>query len=311
MRSYITVDSGTTNTRISLVVDYAIVDHLKFGVCVSGNETRKERLSKQLKSGIIDILARNKMSSENISCIIASGMITSEIGLVELEHITAPCGIKQLAENLYKTTIEEISEIPFVFIRGVKCVVGNDIDMMRGEETEIYGISEELQEDCLYVLPGSHSKLIYVDQEKCISNFSTELTGEMISAMANHTILSNMIDLNQSASDAACLQNGYLYCKEHGMNAALFHVRSLKRFSNVSDAQAFSFFIGTMLAPEIENIIKSPAERVVVGGKNQLKDPTAILLKTNSTKQIEIVSEEIADNATVYGAIKIYESSIY
>lgn len=307
MATYITVDSGTTNTRISLIIDGVIVDTLKFGVSVSENETRKECLSKQLKKGIADILERNQTSANNISRILASGMITSEIGLIELEHINTPCGVNELAENVYETIIDEISEIPFVFIRGVKYVFGNNIDMMRGEETEIYGISENTEESTLYVLPGSHSKLIYMDKDNRITEFSTELTGEMINAIASHTILSSIVDLNQSAEDAEYLQKGYLYAKEHGMNAALFKVRTLKKFSNVSSVQILSFFIGIMLSSEIENIIKSSAKRVVIGGKNQLKEPTAALLKMNSSKQIEKVSNEIAANATVFGAVKIYE----
>lgn len=309
MASYITVDSGTTNTRISLVTDGVILDTLKFGVPASGEGTRRERLSGLLKDGIAALLNRNRTSAEEICRILACGMITSEIGLIELDHIKAPCGIRELAEHLYETTIKEISDIPFVFIRGIKYVSDDRIDMMRGEETEIYGISESPKENSLYVLPGSHSKLIYMDRENRISEFSTELTGEMIHAIANHTILSGVIDLEQAAEDGEYLQKGYLYCKEHGMNAALFNVRPLKRHAGATDAQAFSFFIGALLAPEIDNIIKSPAERIVIGGKPQLKEPTFLLLKMNSAKQIEKVSAGIAEHATVYGAIRIYESA--
>lgn len=307
MATYITVDSGTTNTRITLITDGVIVDTLKFSVSTSENENRKECLSKLLRMGIADILKKNKKSAKEVFRILASGMITSEIGLIELEHINSPCGIEELAKNIYETTMDEISEIPFAFIRGVKYVFGNNIDIMRGEETEIYGIAKNSNVSTLYVLPGSHSKLIHMDKNNRIAEFSTELTGEMINVLASHTILSSVIDLSQSAEDAEYLQKGYLASKEYGLNAALFKVRSLSKFSNVSSIQILSFFIGVILSPEIENIIKSPAKRVVIGGKSQLKEPTALLLKMNSSKQIEKVSSELATNATVYGAVKIYE----
>lgn len=307
MATYITVDSGTTNTRITLVTDGVIVDTLKFSVSVSENETRKECLSRLLKRGIAEILEKNQKSAKDVSRILASGMITSEIGIIELEHINSPCGIDELAKNIYETTIDEISEIPFVFIRGVKYVFGNYIDMMRGEETEIYGVTKNSTESTLYVLPGSHSKLIHIDKNNRIAKFSTELTGEMINVLASHTILSSVIDLSQSAEDAEYLQKGYLASKEYGLNAALFKVRSLSKFSKASNIQILSFFIGIVLYPEIENIIKSSAKKVVIGGKSQLKEPTALLLKMNSSKQIEKVSNEIATNATVFGAVKIYE----
>ena len=69
-------------------------------------------------------------------------MITSEFGLYNLPHITVPAGIKELYDAMKEVTIPEISEIPFVFIPGVK-VTGEGLhktDMMRGEETELVGL---------------------------------------------------------------------------------------------------------------------------------------------------------------------------
>jgi 2-dehydro-3-deoxygalactonokinase len=206
--------------------------------------------------------------------------------------------------------MNEISNIPFVFIRGVKDISEDYVDMMRGEETEIYGISELPEKNSMYIMPGSHSKLIHIDGDNRISHFSTALTGEMISAIACNTILKSVIDLNQSAKDTAYLQKGYLFSKEHGISEALFKVRSLKMFLNCNDTEIFSFYIGAILAPEIDSIIKSSATTVFVGGKTELKVPIAELLRLNSTKNIEIISAEIADNATAYGCVRIYEKSL-
>ena len=310
MATYITVDSGTTNTRVSLVVDGAIVDSLKFGVEASSVSERRQKLAELLKVGIQKILKNNNKTEKEIERVIASGMITSEIGLVALEHIKAPCGVAELSQNMYENVFEEITSIPFVFVRGVKYISAERVDMMRGEEAEIYGINEKPESNSLYVLPGSHSKLIYIDEIGRISSFSTELTGELIGAVANNTILSNIIDLNQTATDSEYLQKGYTHCIKHGMNAALFSVRSLKLSTNCSDSEIFSYFMGVLLAPEIKNIVESSAVKVIIGGKNQLKDPTATLVRLNSTKTVETVPEEIADTATAYGCIRIYENSL-
>ncbi len=310
MPMYITVDSGTTNTRVSLVNDGVIIDTLKFKPTASDTKSRKEILALRLRDGIKELLERNKKSNQDISRIIACGMITSEIGLIKLDHIDSPCGINELSANLFETVINDICAIPFVFIRGVKCKSGDYIDVMRGEETEIYGICEKPEKNSMYVLPGSHSKLVYIDDESRISSFSTELTGEMIGAIAGNTILKNSISLEQSALDAGYLQKGYLYSSENGMNSALFKVRMLKSFNNCTDAEAFSFFIGSVLAPEINNIINSSANKVIVGGKNELKLPTIMLLKNNSDKLVETVPEKNAELATAYGCVRIYENSL-
>ena len=310
MPTYITVDSGTTNTRVSLLEDEKIIDSVKFKPMATNVKSRQEVLSEQLKVGIDGILARNGKKPCDIERIIACGMISSEIGLITLEHINSPCGLKELAKNLYETVINSISEIPFVFIRGVKCVSSDGyVDVMRGEEAEIYGICKNPDSSCMYVLPGSHSKLIYIDDDGRISHFSTELTGEMIGAIASNTILKNTVSLDQRELDEEYLQKGYLLSSKKGMNAALFKVRTLKNFGKRTDAEVFSFFIGSILAPEINSIISSSAKKIIIGGKAQLKEPTAILLKKNSDKVVETVPCDISDLATAYGCVRIYEKA--
>ena len=310
MPNYITVDSGTTNTRVSLVVDGKIIDGVKFKNAAPDVESRKKNLAANIRDSVKKLLEQNSKSEGDICRILACGMITSDIGLVSLPHIEAPCGINELSQNLYETVLEDVSPIPFVFVRGVKTVSAEHIDMMRGEEAEIFGICETPEKNSLYVLPGSHSKLIFIDNKGRISHFSTELTGELMGAIANNTILSSIIDLDGKASSAEYLQKGYLCSTEMGMNAALFKVRALKMFSSATDEEIFSFFRGVVLAPEVNNIIKSDAEKVIIGGKKQLKEPTAILVRQNSSKQVETVCEEVTDAATTYGCIRIFENSI-
>lgn len=310
MGNYITVDGGTTNTRITVICDGKIIDSAKFNVGIRNAINNKEVLFNTIKVGIQNLLEKNSLCEDEINCIIGCGMITSEFGLCHLEHINAPCGISELSNGLFKTVIDDISPLPFAFIRGVKINADfESADMMRGEETELFGITDEIEKDGLYVLPGSHSKLIYTDDEERISHFSTELTGELISAVANSTILKDIIDLSQNETDSEFLQKGYLYTKQHGINAALFKTRTLQLFFECDKKQLFSFFLGSVLTAEIENIIKSNALKVIIGGKHQLKAPMATLLKINSDKNIVTVSDIASEYATAYGCVRIYENN--
>ena len=300
MADYITIDGGTTNTRINLVENGAVVDRLKFNVGAKNGSDLKGTI----KNGIAEILEKNKV--ESVEKILACGMITSEFGLVNLPHLTAPCGLDELSEGMYETVIEEISSIPFVFVRGVK-VQGDfeNTDMMRGEETEIMGL--EIEKDALYVLPGSHSKLIYIDEKGRISKFSTELTGELISAVSKETILKDCVSLEANA-DEEYLLKGYDFAKKEGVNSAFFKVRILKNLFGCNENQTFGFFLGSALSCEIENIIKSSANKVIIGGKKELKLPMAHILKNNCEKEVVCLDEKTTQFATTFGMIKIYEN---
>ncbi|MBQ7036771.1 MAG: 2-dehydro-3-deoxygalactonokinase [Clostridia bacterium] len=309
MPNYIAIDGGTTNTRVRLVCNYKICDTEKQNIGARQGSDDPAAYKNAIRDSIALILKRNDLREGDITAILASGMITSEGGLINLPHLAAPCGIRALSAGLYKTEIPEISSIPFTFIRGVKTggVDFADTDMMRGEETELMGLLDGLLPDTLYVLPGSHSKLVETDGEGRISTFSTQLTGELLSAVARGTILQNSVDLTESETDTDYLKRGYLFAKEKGVNAAFFKVRVLDKLFGCTKKQAYSFFMGAVLSPEIENIINAAAENVIIGGKAVLKAPTATLLRAFSHKNVTEIGEVEAENATALGAVRIFE----
>ncbi len=137
----IAIDGGTTNTKIFLVENGEILGRED----TVGAKFNKDRLYKiGIKGAIKKLLLDNGLTEGDIEKIICSGMITSDIGLCTLPHLTVPCGLEEMAEGVFETVLPEISEIPFIFIRGVKtgCDSLETADMMRGEETEFIGISD-------------------------------------------------------------------------------------------------------------------------------------------------------------------------
>ncbi len=317
--TYLTLDGGTTNTRISLVKNRKIIDSVKLSVGARASMENREVLKSEIKMAIKKLLSDNSLCEKEIKRILASGMITSEFGLCSLDHISAPAGIRELHDSMEEVILDEISPIPFVFIRGVKIHSEGfeDTDMMRGEETELIGInsiginsigiiSEEYGK-CIYILPGSHSKIIETDADGRICSFSTMLTGEMIASLSGHTILKDAVDLSSSEINAEYLLKGYDYCLKEGINKALFKTRILKNIFSCTKDETYSFFIGVILCGEIEHIISSDAETVVLGGKAQIKKAMEIILKNCCEKKIITLDDKDAELSTVIGAIEIFE----
>lgn len=307
MAKYLTLDGGTTNTRISLVCDNSIVDTVKFPVGAKAGIDNNALLRKTVKDGISDILSRNNLKEDDICAVLASGMITSEFGLYKLDHTLLPTGIKELCETSHKIILDDISTIPFVFIRGVKAV-GNelsDCDMIRGEETELMGIMSE--NDCVYVLPGSHSKIIRVDKNGKIIDFRTALTGEMFWALSQNTILKGSLDVSDNTHDTEYLLKGYDYCTEHGINEALFKTRVLKAMFDTSTVQVNNYFLGVILTQEIKIITDLAPKKVIIGGRRQFKDALCDILTSRTDIEVKKLSEQEVDASVCRGAVKIYE----
>lgn len=306
MKRYITVDSGTTNTRMCLVENNEIIQTLSYNVGATKSIANKTALAETLKNGISELLSANNLSEEDITCVICSGMISCEFGLVNLEHICTPADISKMQESVYRCTFENISSIPFAFIRGVKTdfTTLEEADVMRGEETEVVGI---FNGEGIYVLPGSHSKIITVDNNCTIRGFKTMLTGEMISAIAQGTILKDAVSLKGYEIDKKSLIDGYVYTRDHGINETLFKIRLLKNFFWYGEEALYSFYLGTILQSEINYILSRKEEQIYIGGQRAIKNALAILLKEFSEKEVVVLSDSCVKNSTVCGMLKIYE----
>lgn len=309
MKRYLTVDGGTTNTRVYLVCDRKVTDFVKINIGAQKSISGGDELKAALKNAIGEILSRNSLVPDDIECIPTSGMITSEFGLYNLPHITVPAGIKELKNATKTVSIPEICDIPFVFIAGVKQVSDDlaDTDIMRGEETELIGLCEKPMTNTVYILPGSHSKLIKTDGQGRIASFKTMLTGEMIAALSQNTILKDAVDLSIDTTDNEFLVKGFDYAVNHGINEALFKTRVLKNIFGADPVRVYSFYLGAVLSDEICAAKKMNPENIVVGGKAQLRNAMITLISKNCECRITDVGDS-ADFASALGAVSVVEA---
>lgn len=307
MAIYITIDGGTTNTRISLVKENEVSDNLKFDIGAGGGN--KELLIQTIRDGIKSILKRNGLEEADITGILACGMLSSEFGITELEHREVPCGIAELNASMKSCVMEEISNIPITVMRGVKtkCDRYEIADMMRGEETELIGLLDQTEKNCFYIFPGSHSKVISVDENGRISDMYTFMTGEMLSALSKNTILKDAVKFEDSLLNFEYLNDGFSYCEKCGVNKALFKARVLKNMFNKSQSEIYSFFMGVVLQGEISEILKSKPKKIIIGGKKQIKDAMTALLTEKSSAEIISADDKKSEFATAFGMIKIFE----
>ena len=318
MTTFIFIDGGTTSTRLRLVKDGKITFSEKLNIGAGSTKNGdNSALAGAVKEGIACLLRRASLSEKDVEAVVCSGMICSEIGLFCVPHIEAPASREDLAKTAFRTSLPEISAIPFCFIPGVKS--GSEVrdisdlcgvDLMRGEECEYFGLTKALgiKGGVTVVLPGSHNKIIRGD-ESTIFSFSTTLSGEMAAALSKGTILKNSFSL-VSDYDEKYLISGYEYCLEHGINRALFGVRLLEKTFCPTEAQVSSFFMGEILCGDVEAVKafrKNENTPVIVGGSDPLKGELALLLRHSGIECI-CAEKEVCDNAATFGAAEVVQS---
>ena len=307
MALYITVDGGTTNTRLYFVRDGNVTDTCKLSI---GIRAEKAEYRAAIRNAIAELLKKQGVTAGDIAQILASGMITSEYGLCHLPHVTLPTGKRELHASMHREVFADISEIPWSFIRGARVDAESfaDTDMMRGEETEVVGLFEQIGKEALYILPGSHSKHITVDAEGRITGLRTMMSGELFAAVMQHTILRDAADFTHNTILNADLEQGYTFCRANGINEALFKTRILQTRFGASPEACYSFLLGVILCDEVQAILNSGAQNVVIGGQAQFKHALAHLLTVYGSQHVEALSDAIVNCSVTLGAVKIYEA---
>lgn len=307
MNNYITIDGGTTNTRLRLVKNNAVAaeQRLSMGAkdCINAKESYKNFIIDKIKM----LLEESKIAESEIRAILASGMLTSETGLYTVPHITAPIGLQELNSGLVRADIG-ISSAPCYFVPGVRIMSKDpcESDIMRGEEAEFFGISEYISQNSVLIMPGSHTKHIFCDTQKRISTFKTFMTGEMLAAISQGTILLDSIDINRLDFDGDLLILGYDHSLKLGINRALFQTRILDKLFKKSPQELYSYFLGVILCGEINTLANSKKD-IYICGRHILRKSMHYLIQHRLSLSATEICEQDSELAATRGAIRIFE----
>ena len=323
-----TIDTGTTNTRVMVWKAGSFLSEA--GRPVGVRDTAITGSTDALKAGVRDAIAEALsgagLSGSDDVLFLASGMITSNVGLCEIPHLLAPAGRAELAQGMRSAELPDVAGRPIWFIPGVKSHAGpvtldtvDAMDIMRGEETETVGILHAMRVDgpVVLVLPGSHSKFVRVDAAGRIAGSVTTISGELLDALTRNTLIAG--SLAHSFADRIlpdALLRGADYGRTLSLGRSAFLVRLLDLFGDMDvkeDVQArANLLLGAVLASDIAALKSSrslgmePGTAVIVGGKAMLRDAFALLLRHDPdvTGTIATVPDGLPSAAAV-GAIEI------
>lgn len=324
---YITIDTGTTNTRIRYIEKDQVLGEFKekIGVRNTAITGSLQELKECIKKGIKDCLSNCKKEIDDVDKIVASGMITSNLGLFEIPHLETPVGIEDLETEVKSKKFEDIVEKPIYFIPGVKNKIEGNIsenfdviDMMRGEETESLGslYLSEIEGDVIYISPGSHTKFVFIDSNKNIIKCSTTLTGELLWALAKETILANSIPSTLISNiDKEYIIKGIEAVKKHGFSKTCFLTRIIDTFTDATPNQRANFITGAICyydTKSIENELLQQKPKILIGGCKVLRKLYECIFEIigYDMKKVKLLDNDLADKASSIAAIRIVEKLI-
>ena len=234
------LDWGTTSCRAYLVgADGAVLDRVADGAGILKVENGAFGAALDTMVGRWDAALP----------VLLSGMIGSRQGWVEAPYARCPAGADGVVKAL--ATVDHgrrtISLVP-----GLSTENDAMPDVMRGEETQIFGaLALSGQTDGLFLLPGTHSKWAYATGGR-IASFRTFMTGEVFGALKDHTILGRLMN---EGSDAEGFARGVREGAAVGSAGALlnrmFATRTYGLMDKLSGAALSDYLSGLLIGAEI------------------------------------------------------------
>ena len=255
---YAAVDWGTTSFRLWMIGrDGAVL----------GESRSREGMTTARETGFAEALDRHlaQVEAPGDVPVIMCGMVGAKQGWVEAGYIDVPARLSDIAGKAVRIPGQprDIRILPGLAQRDV-----NAADVMRGEETQLLGCTENMKSsDCLIAMPGTHSKWVRVVRHEVLG-FSTFMTGELFDVISKQSILQHAVKDSAGFDGAhpAFLSALHAAYKEPELATnRLFSVRARGLLFSLSPTDADATLSGMMIGLELAGALKqAPKDTPVV-----------------------------------------------
>lgn len=238
-------------------------------------------------------------SQESIPIII-SGMASSSIGIKNIPYSSIPFSLNEC--NLKYEIIRENEKLNNdVYIISGLC---EEKDVMRGEEVQLMGIIEQIKQkqDGVYILPGTHSKHIFVKNHH-ITSFKTYITGEIFQLITEHSLIKH--DVTRSPSiDYNSFCKGVELSANNILNN-IFNIRASSLIRQTDSNLNYSFLSGLIIGTELRDIANCKKQIFLAAHKNLVENYSFAMEVLSLQKRCEVIPVNEVDISVVHGQMAV------
>ncbi|HET9811902.1 MAG TPA: 2-dehydro-3-deoxygalactonokinase [Sphingomicrobium sp.] len=273
---FIAVDWGTTNRRAYLV---------EGGVRAGEFEDGKGILSVERDAfGAAVEEVRAKLGDRPM---LLAGMVGSNRGWIEAPYVDCPAGLAEIAARLVWPEEGRTAIVPGIAYRETRA------DVIRGEEVQLIGAvkSGATPDDCLVCHPGTHNKWVQVRDGR-IRSFRTVMTGELFNLLKEHSILSDLLQIETTTGDAFAegIERGLAGA---AIAAELFEARAGCLLGKLDRADASSFVSGLLIGADVRvGLAEYPGAELFVMGRPELTRLYSAALAVAGVEAQQVDGEE-------------------
>ncbi|HEY5803385.1 MAG TPA: 2-dehydro-3-deoxygalactonokinase [Lysobacter sp.] len=236
------INWGSSNFRAYLIdADGKVVDAMEAPAGIAGLD----------RDGMVRHMASVAVRWPGVSHIYACGMIGSNIGWIDAGYVECPVAPGGLAQGLREA---RIGEVEVRIVPGLACrrTRDNASDIMRGEETELFGllVSRRLPPSGIVALPGTHTKWVRMDGGR-VREFSTAMSGEIFDRLTAAGLLASIVDGPAHASPAFFDGVRAGVRRDTGLGTLLFGARAAVIRGDIKRSEGASYLRGLLIGSEV------------------------------------------------------------
>jgi 2-dehydro-3-deoxygalactonokinase len=282
----IALDWGTSSLRAYLLGDDGEV--LEQRAAPSGILQVPERDFTAVFASITEPWRQRPSPLPSIAC----GMIGSAQGWIEAAYADAPADATAVAVR--SATVPEVG---LLIVPGV-AQRGRSPDVMRGEETQLFGAMAqrpEIGRAGVVVLPGTHSKWVHLDGGR-IDRFTTYMTGELFAVLTRHSILGRFAQGSEARADSNAFERGVRHAGDvtNGLASVLFSARAAVLVGDLAPSDSLEYLSGLLIGDEVRAGLASGARPAALIGDEVLCRRYAAALSLLGAGSVELLGDTAA-----------------
>ena len=244
--------------------------------------------------------------SEDIPVVVC-GMAGARGGWMEAPYAPAPATSDDIASRI---VLAEGSRHKSAILPGVSLVGDKRFDVMRGEETLIFGALSLGESDGIFCLPGTHSKWCRV-ADGAIADWSTAMTGEIFGLLSQQSTLSDFCtETKEAIYSTTAFERAVVEAlrNPNQLTHLLFSIRSRSLLAKGEEAQNMrARLYGLLVGCDIAGVRFDLSDNVTLVASEQLGNAyqTALSIAGHSSTLIDTERAALAGLANF--AHRIFE----
>lgn len=248
----IALDWGTSNLRASLLDETGHALQTRSAAC--GVMAVRDRDFESALTGLC-----GDWLGEQDCAVMASGMIGSRQGWQEVPYLGCPASLEQAADAMCELPLA--CGLRLHIAPGLRCEGAHGmVDVMRGEETQVWGAAPAAGQRVL--LPGTHSKWVWMGEWGRIERFRTFMTGELYALHRDHGIIGRLMGgTADSGSPQAFARGARLGLKGHGLaHHLVFSARTAALTGGLAPEEVADYLSGLLIGIEVGQALLATAD---------------------------------------------------